>query len=168
MTFVALSQRQATLERIGISLALRRVASGEELHPALWYRCKGPPFLADHGATAPPGTPILPLWDCGDMVTGLREAQSGLEFVNFHVEAPEDCLVLSRSEQGLWATVFVDLIEDSPESGKAEFAEAALAVGFKFLPLVFQSYEAADHRTYAAHQAFLRDLVSAIDSQALG
>jgi hypothetical protein len=111
MPVVPEGQRLDNLRRLGLSEALIRQSGGDHVHPLLEFRCPGPPLYSYRGARSPEGPPLVPLWDCGDSVTGVW-VRDGLEFIEFSIEAPEEHTVLARTEQGLWATVFVHLYED--------------------------------------------------------
>ena len=74
--------------------------------------------------------------------------------------------MLARTEQGPWASVFVDLYEDRDDLLAEDFREAARVVSFRFLDRLVETYEAADFLTAAAHAVFVRELVSGIDLEA--
>jgi hypothetical protein len=86
--------------------------------------------------------------------------------MKFSVEAPAEHVVLARTEQGLWASVFVDLYEDRDDLLVEDFREAARVVGFRFLDWLVDAYESADVSTVAAHATFVRELVRRIDGEA--
>jgi hypothetical protein len=73
--------------------------------------------------------------------------------------------VLARTEQGLWATVFVNLYEDRSDLAPEAFREAAAAIGFGFLDRLVACYGCADVSTFGSHAAFVRSLVAGIDSE---
>lgn len=153
------------LRRLGLSEPLVRQSAGERLHPLLGFRCQGPPWKSYHGAGCPGGPPLVPLWDCCDTVTGVRGGRPGcVEFIEFSVEAPEEYVILARTEQGLWAVVFDAIYEDADHAGVEDLAGAARAVGFRFLDRVAARDEAA-LGTFEGHREWLRRLVGGIDGE---
>lgn len=156
--------RIETIQRLGLSEALVRQSSGDYVHPLFNFRCLGPPFYSYHGASSPEGPPLAPLWDCGDSVTGVWVREGQLEFIEFSIERPEESTLLARTEQGLWATVFVKLYEDEDKLGVDDFRDAANAVGFRFLDRLVALY-GSGHPTFEAHRAFVRSLTSEVDGE---
>jgi len=152
------------LRRLGLSEALIRQSAGNCLHPLLEFRCAGPPYRSYHGAGCPEGPPLAPLWECGDSVTGVWVREGRLEFIQFSIEDQKEYRVLARTEQGLWATVFVNLYEDRDDLAPQAFRDAAGAVGFRFLDRLVASY-VSGFPTFEAHEAFLSDLVGTIDGE---
>lgn len=67
------------------------------------------------------------------MVTGVWVRDMQLEFVEFCIEAHAEFTVLARTEQGLWAKVFLNLYEDRDDIAPEPFRDAAKAIGFQFL-----------------------------------
>src|SRR5712672_2081256 len=130
MPVVPAERRIESLRQLQLSDPLIRQSTGEQLHPLLWYRCLGPPYFAYHGANIPEGPLFLPLWDCCDDVTGVWLSSGGLEFIEFSIERPAEFRVLATTEQGLWATVFVNLYEDHDTLQQSEFVKVAETVGF--------------------------------------
>lgn len=165
MPVVAEGQRIDTLRRLGLCEALVRQSSGEPVHPLFRFRCGGPPHYSYHGAGSPDGPPLAPLWDCCDSVTGVWVRSGRLEFIGFSIEAPEEYSALAHTEQGLWATVFVNLYEDRDDVAPEAFRDAARAVGFRFLDRLMASYDSADVSTFEAHDAFVSGLVAMIDNE---
>jgi hypothetical protein len=149
---------------MGLSELLIRQSAGEMLHPLLAYRCHGPPFYSYHGAGWPEGPPLAPLWDVGDSVAGVWEPDGRLEFVSFSIEAPHEFRVLARTEQGLWATVFVSLYEDHDDLAADAFGDAARAVGFHYLEQTLAAYESPERASFKSRDAFLMEWVKRIDS----
>jgi hypothetical protein len=166
MSVVAQAKRLVELWRLGLSEALIRLFGGERLHALFDYRCQGPPFYCYQGAACPDGPVLLPLWDSDDSVTAVWVRERRLEFMKFSVEAPAEHVVLARTEQGLWASVFVDLYEDRDDLLVEDFREAARVVGFRFLDWLVDAYESADVSTVDAHATFVRELVRRIDGEA--
>src|SRR5438034_666015 len=127
MPVVPEGDRLDALRRLGLSDPLVRVSAGERVHPLFWFRCQGPPWHSYHGAGCPDGPPLVPLWDCGDTVTGVWERGGRLEFIRFDVDDPEGYDTLASTEQGLWAMVLADLHEDGCEAAPDDFRMAARA-----------------------------------------
>ena len=165
MPVVQEGQRLDMLRRLGLSEALVRQSTGERLHPLFEFRCQGPPFYSYHGAGCPEGPALAPLWDCGDSVTGVWIRGGRVDFIEFDIEAVAEYRVLAHTEQGLWATVFVNLYEDRDDLGSEAFRDAARAVGFRFLDRLVAAYDSADVSTFDAHEAFLGSLIGAIDGE---
>jgi hypothetical protein len=165
MPVVPAGQRIDSLRRLGLSEALIRQSSGDHVHPLFGFRCPGPPFYSYHGAGSPKGPALAPLWDCGDSVTGVWVRGVRLEFIEFSIEAHEKHTVLARTEQGLWATVFVNLYEDRHDLAPEALRDAARAVGFRFLDRLLVSYDSADVSTFDTRDAFVSSLVARIDCE---
>lgn len=163
MSFLPPAEVETTLRRLGASEYLIRMARGERLHPLLDYRCAAPSYLAAHGAAAPRDTTLIALWDCCDTVTALRILPDRSDFIAFDVEHSDEFRVLAQTEQGLWSSVFVDVIEDEPDSGIDELAPAAAAVGFRHLPHTLAQYDCHPHATAQQHRDFFDALVRGID-----
>ena len=161
MPVVPEGQRTDNLRRLALSEALIRQSCGDHVHPLFQFRCPGPPFYSYHGAGSPGGPPLVPLWDCGDSVTGVWVRDGRLEFIEFSIEGHEEYTVLAHTEQGLWATVFVNLYEDRDQLAPEAFRDAAGAVGFRFLDRVLEWYASADVATFETHAAFVSSLVAA-------
>jgi hypothetical protein len=165
MAAVPEDQRVAALRRLGASAPLIRLACGECVHEQFRDTCLGPPHFVYHGAGAPDGPPLVPLWDCNlnDAVVGVWEQPGGPEFIEFSIEADEECTPLARTEQGLWATQFDFYYEcDAPVE---RLQEAAAAVRYRFLDRHLAARAAADGRlgTFEAHRAWLLEFVAGID-----
>jgi hypothetical protein len=168
MGVVAEGERIAWLRRLGASEPLIRLSSGELVHPLFRDACLGPPYYVYHGAHTPPGLLLVPLWDHGDSVFGVWERADGPEFITYSIEAAEEFAVVSRTEQGFWATQFDFLYEcDAPLE---RLRDAASAVGFRFIDRLLTAREVADHRfgTFEQHKAWLRGLVADIDRESSG
>jgi hypothetical protein len=165
MPVAAAEKRLDILRQIGLSAALVRLASGELLHPLFQFRCQSPPYFSYHGAGCPAGPLLVPLWDCGDAVVSVWVRDSRPEFITFSIEDPDTYAVLAHTEQGLWATVFVDLYEERDDLGPEDFRGAADAAGFAFLDQIIAAYEVADVSTHEAHEAFVRNLIEEIDAR---
>ena len=167
MAAIPEDQRIEALRRLGASESLIRLASGDCVHPTFRDTCLGPPYNVYHGAGTPDGPSLVPLWDHGDTVVGVWERADGPEFVEFSIEAADEVWSQARTEQGFWATRFDHLYES--EVPDAKLREAAAAVGFRFLDRLMASREASASRlgTFEAHGAWLRELVAAIDREAL-
>lgn len=156
MPVVPKDTRLSQLRALGVAEQLIEVAAGTRTHPWLWYRCLAPPELCYLGGALPPvGPPFIPLWESrGGSVTGVWSLLDGCEFLRFNVEAPEEPDFLARTEQGLWATLFVGLY----------FRPLADLLGFAHLDRVLDHYEATDHETFAAHHDSMKTLVAAVDA----
>jgi hypothetical protein len=163
MSVVSEDRRLPELRRLGLSDALIRQSAGEQLHDLLWFRCKGPPWYVYHGAGFPDGPPLLPLWDCCDSVTGLWDQADRMEFLEFSIECPEEYTILAHTEQGLWATVFVDLYEDRDDLSWEDFRPVAQLVGFQYLDQLATEYEKASHQNSEDRQSFVQAAVARID-----
>jgi len=166
MAVVTEDQRIASLRRLGASEPLIRLASGDCVHPTFRNSCLGPPYYVYHGGGTPDGPPLIPLWGYCDTVAGVREQPDGPEFIEFSIEADHETWLQARTEQGFWATRFDFLYEAVvPEE---ELRQAAAAVGFRFLPRLLASREAASDRlgTFEGHAAWLRELIAGIDREA--
>lgn len=162
MPVVPDERRIEELRRLGISDPVIRQSASEEVHPIFSTRCK-PPFYSYHGAVCPAGPPLVPLWDSGDTVTAVWQPDDRLEFIEFRIECRGEYQVLARTEQGLLANLFVNLLEDEDDVGPEQRETAATLIGFRFLPEVIAAYQAADHKTTEAHEAFRRRLMNSID-----
>jgi hypothetical protein len=167
MAVIAQAQRMAELQRLGLSAPLMRLAAGECVHEAFRASCLGPAFYVYHGADAPAGPPLIPLWDSGDTVFGVREESDGLAFIEFSIETPDEFESVARTEQGFWVTPFDFLYEcDLPDE---ELQRAAASVGFRFLDRHLVSREEAGERldTFKGRRSWLRELVETIDQEVL-
>jgi hypothetical protein len=158
-------ERVSFLHRLRLSDVLIQQSSGSSIDPLLAFRCKSPPFFSYHGARCPEGPMLAPLWDCGNTVTAVWLRDGRPEFIEFDIEMPHEYRVIAHTEQGLWATVFVNLFEDNDELERDQFRPAAEAVGFRFLDRLVESYEAADLSTFESHDRFLRAVVGEIDHE---
>lgn len=163
MAVVPENQRLEELRRLGLSEPLIRLASGVCIHPMFRNGCLGPPYFVYHGADTPEGPSLVALWDCNDTVVGVWERPDGLEFIDFSIEACDECRPIARTEQGFWAAQFDFLYEcEIPDQ---ELREAAATVGFRFLDQLVASKEAAAGRqgSYDGHAGWLRDVVAELD-----
>jgi hypothetical protein len=61
------------LRRVGLSGPMIRLSAGEPLHDLFRFRCQTPPYDVYHETGVPVGPAFLPLWDCGDSMTGVWE-----------------------------------------------------------------------------------------------
>ncbi len=165
MPVVPREVRLARLRELGVGEQLVEVAAGTRTHPLLWYRCLAPPELCYlGGASTPSGPEFIPLWESHDSVTGVRSSSDGREFLRFDVEDPEQPDILAKTEQGLWATLIVDLYEDNDTAGRDDFRPLADLIGFAHLDRLLDLYEAADHKTHTSHQAFVKVVVAELDA----
>lgn len=156
------------LQRLGLSESLIRLSEGMTPNEIFKYRCKTP-FYVYHGSRLPEGEAIVPLWDCGDVVTAVRGPSSNkLEFIRFGIEYVDEFQIIARTEQGMLAHLFVELFEDNDEWTPREFDEPANLVGFRYMPMLVAEYNSSDHSTSERHGEFVRRLVSAIDKQESG
>ncbi|MDB5307172.1 MAG: hypothetical protein JWO38_1374 [Gemmataceae bacterium] len=159
--------RLDVLRRLGLSDPLVRQSSGEQLHPLFWFRCQGPPWYSYHGAGCPEGPPLMPLWDKGDTVTAAWVKDGRLEFIEFGIEWSDEYVVLAHTEQGLWATVFVLLLEDEDSLELEDFREPAWVVRFRFLDRLVYGRDGGT-QTFEEHRAWLREVVEGIDRETRG
>ncbi|MET3182261.1 UNVERIFIED_ORG: hypothetical protein ABIC43_005436 [Variovorax guangxiensis] len=158
--------RMPELQRLGLSAPLMQLAAGQCIHEAFRGSCLGPPFYAYRGAGVPEGPTLVPLWDHGSRVCGLRETAGGLEFIEFSIEDPAGFERVAGTEQGFWATRFDFLYEcELPDE---TLREAAARVGFRFLERHLAQREAAEEQlgSFSGHRAWLRELVAGIDRDA--
>jgi hypothetical protein len=168
MPVVPEENRIKELQRLGLSESLILLSEGKILDEMFEYRCKTP-FYVYHGSRLPEGELIVPLWDCGDVVTALRGPSADeLEFIRFGIEHVDEFQVIARTEQGLLAHLFVELLEDNDEWTPREFDESANLVGFRYMSTLVTEYNSSDHSTSERHGEFVRRLVSAIDKQETG
>jgi hypothetical protein len=167
MAVVAQDQRMEELRRLGASVPLRQLATGECIHEVFRGSCLGPPYRVYHGAQVPQGPDFVPLWDHGSRVCGLREGLGGLEFIDFSIEAPLEFEHLAGTEQGFWTTRF-DFLYECEVSGGA-LRQAANRVGWQFLERYLADRELAEEhlRTFRDHRLWLRQLVADIDRDAV-
>ncbi|MGB7343321.1 MAG: hypothetical protein WBD20_03855 [Pirellulaceae bacterium] len=112
---------------------------------------------------APPNLEIVPIWQSGDTITAICHPPAKPTFIRFDIELVDDYEELASTEQGMLANLFVGLIEDNDELAPEGFADAAHAIGFRYLDMVFSQYERFDHGTSAAHFTFLRHIASQVD-----
>jgi hypothetical protein len=169
MPIVSRRERLEVLRRLGISDAVIDLAAGKNRRAIFDYYCT-PPYMIYECVVVPAGNPLVPLWeDRGGGATAVRPGETGLEFIEFSVEAPEEYRIVARTEQGLLAHLFITLYEacDSPAK-EAALPEDATSVGFQYCSELVSAYDAAEHRTFEAHEAFVRAFVDGIDRQALG
>ncbi|WP_157754024.1 hypothetical protein [Lysobacter capsici] len=158
------SRRLPALSQLGVSPALLQMASGQLPHPALVSCSSGAPYYLYHGAEAPDGPQVLPLWDIGDQVIAIRAQASGLEYICFSIEAPDEVEQLATTEQGFWATQFDFMYELDMEIETLH--AVAQAVGYRFLQMQLDSREAVESQlgSPSRHSAWLCELVAAIDA----
>jgi len=166
MGVVAEHLRISELQRLGASASLLQLAAGQCLHEAFRGSCLGPPWYSYHGAGAPEGPMLVPLWDHGSRVCGLRATEGGSEFIEFSIEDPSGFERLAVTEQGFWTTRFDFLYER--DLADEVLHSAAELVGFRFLERYLRSREAAEEQlgSFGAHRAWLRELVAGIDRDA--
>ena len=158
------SRRIAALGQLGLSPALLQMASGQFPYPALASCSSGPPYYLYHGAEAPDGPQVLPLWDIGDQVIAVRAQASGLEYICFSIETPGEVEQLATTEQTFWATQFDFMYELDIE---IEALHAiARAVGYRFLQMQLDSRDAVESQLVSSsrHGEWLSELVASIDA----
>lgn len=166
MPVISELERLPTLEHLGLSPQLLTIANGERVPEALQQTCQiihkvysdGDEYLDEYG---PAGFLSIPLWESDTVITAVREDLDGLTFFEYDLE--DDHLKVSelaRTEQGLWACLFVPLIER--EFG--ELAELALDLGFRHFPLVQERYLSISHTTWDQHHRFMVKLIEEIDA----
>lgn len=154
----------SALSKLGVSPALLQMAAGQFPHPALASCSSGPPYYLYHGAEAPEGPQVLPLWDIGDQVIAIRAQASDLEYICFSIEAPDEVEQLATTEQGFWATQFDFMYELDME---IETLHAiAQAVGYRFLRMQLDSRAAMEDQLDSSHRhgQWLSALVASIDA----
>ena len=162
MPVVAEHERKELLRRFGISDRVVEQSTDSSRHTLLDYRCKTP-WYPYNGAGCPEGLPVVPIWECGDIITAVRGYPDGLEFIRYGIEWPDECERIAVTEQGMLAHLFVDLIEDNDEFQVDDFMDVADSIGFRFLATVFARYNAVPHDTSQDHSMFLASLASVID-----
>jgi hypothetical protein len=169
MPVVSRRQRLGALRILGISDAIIELAAGNNRRATFDYYCTSPYMIYDC-EDAPEGDPLVPLWeDRGGGATAVRPGETGLEFVQFSVEAPEEHRIVARTEQGLLAHLFITLYEACDEpANEAALSEDAASVGFNYYSELVSAYDAAEHSTFEEHESFVRDFVASIDRRALG
>ncbi|WP_144655175.1 hypothetical protein [Achromobacter dolens] len=166
MSVVDAGSRIDALVALGASAPLVRLASGDCVHPLLRGACLGPPFHSYHGASAPQGAPLAPLWDDGDQVYALRGTATGREFIRFSIEAPQSVDVLALTEQGFWAHRFDFLYEtDAPLD---DLRAAAGAVQFRHVEAYLAAREAFEDPPghVPTHRDWLTRTIASIDRRA--
>ncbi len=159
-------QRLIELRKHGLSESVIQISAGEAAHDFFEFRCKAPPYFVYHGAASPRGPIFIPLWECCETVTGLWEREGGLEFLGFSIEAPDEPWWLSKTEQGMLASLFVDFYQDYDDLDIDGFREPARLIGFRYLEEVAAAYESLshlDHLDNPEHEFFRRALVDRID-----
>lgn len=91
MPVVSGRQRLGALRSLGISAAVVELAAGNNRRATFDYYCT-PPYMIYDCPDAPAGHPLVPLWeDRGGGATAVRPGETGLEFVQFSVEALVVC-----------------------------------------------------------------------------
>jgi hypothetical protein len=168
MSVVPEDHRIKELQRLGLSESLIRLSEGLIPDEIFEYRCKTP-FYVYQGLRLPEGEVIVPLWDCGDVVTAVRGPLADkLEFIRFGIEYVDEFQIIARTEQGMLAHLFVEFVEDNDEWPPREFDDAANLVGFRYMSTLVAEYDSSDHSTPERHGEFVCRLVSAIDKQESG
>jgi hypothetical protein len=162
MPVVDAINRIAALRELNVSQAVIEQSSGNLIHPLFEFRCQ-PPFYPYHGAAAPAGLEIVPIWESGDAITAICRPPSRPMFIRFDIELVDAYEEIASTEQGMLANLFVGLIEDNDELDLDGFTDAALAIGFRYLERVFSQYVRFERGTAAAHFAFLRHITDQID-----
>ncbi len=167
MRIVPEAARLEGFRHLGLTDPLIAQATGEQMHPYLWYRCLGPSRLVDQRWTGSAGPLVYPLWDCADVVTAVWQPEGRLQFIELKGESPEKYSVLAESEQGLWARIFDQLHEDYLTLERADFVVPARIIGFRFLDELWTEYESTSHETCEQHEKFMNTAVARIDARAL-
>ena len=167
MAAIAEHLRMSELRRLGASAPLMQLAAGQCIHEAFRDSCLGPPFYVYNGADVPEGPTLVPLWDHGSRVCGLRAGEGSLEFIEFSIELPQDFERVAGTEQGFWATRF-DFLYECDLSDEV-LLDAAGLVGFRFLERYLTAREAFEEQLggFSAHRAWLQELVAGIDRDAI-
>jgi hypothetical protein len=141
------ASRAALLARL--DPVVRALAEGRPPHPAFCFRCNATPRpKVEQGGAPPAGPPFVTLWECGDEVTGVREREGRLEFLQFDIERPEGCEVVGYSSRALLAHLFFDLVADEDwrdeSKSMSRLREAAATVGFDRLDEVLAVQKTGD------------------------
>jgi hypothetical protein len=157
------------LRRLGLSEPLVRLAAGELIHPVFDPGFVGPPGYVyrrpEDQTSVPDGPPLVPLWSFADSVQGVWEVDSGLEFVNYGIEAPDKAEVVARTEQGFLAWMFLSLHESlfDDEDEFATLPDAADVVGFRHYAEWLDAYEAVEVNSFEEWDRFEASFVERID-----
>jgi hypothetical protein len=145
MPVVPKHKRLAALRRLGLSEPVVRLAAGEVSHPAFRFACGEPHGVYVPGAAPDRGAPVIPLWESCGGVSAARRTRRGVEFVGFSIEDPDEVWPVARTEQGLLAELFLDLLEyEGNSQADDDLPRAAAAVGFRFLPELRAAIESGD------------------------
>ena len=154
------------MKRLGLSQPFIELASQNIWHEAFEVYCKSP-YYVYHGCRVPAGNPVLPLWDSGEVVFGLREGQDCLEFLEFGIEWVDDFEIIARTEQGVLAYFFTQLFEEdlcNEESDLASLDELSSTLRFEHLSELKKECVATDRSTYENWRSFVRGFVDRIEN----
>jgi hypothetical protein len=161
MPVVPEAERLGVLSQYGVSAELIHIAEGKLIPAALAFRCQ-PVYLPYAKAGSPGGFLSVPLWEVGTEITAVCSDSTGLMFFTYSAEAPEYIYPIGHSEQGLWAHLFVNLIEDEVQ----DLETLAEEIKFRYFALLVQRYDTTLHSTWEQHAAFLNALITEIDALA--
>jgi hypothetical protein len=110
MAVIAQAQRMAELQRLGLSAPLVRLATGECVHEAFRASCLGPAFYVYHGADAPAGPPLIPLWDSGESSSWTQPPGNGFRRSRWARAMAAACCMTAIGSMGRWGGRFGPLV----------------------------------------------------------
>ena len=102
--------RISELSRLGFSQPILELSSGRKPHRIFEDICNNPYYIY-HGGATPFNFPIIPIWEEGMMLTAVLESQDRNEIIEFSLESPDEYDIIAYNEQGLWANLFISLID---------------------------------------------------------
>jgi hypothetical protein len=159
------------MRRLRLSEPLVRLAAGEVLHPAFGTCYVGPPAYVygsdwdEEEGFFPDGPLFIPFWSFADTVQGVWERDGKLEFIDLHIEDPDNPEILARTEQGFLAWMFTELYEfnwDDPEDF-AQLPQAAAVVGYRHFAEWASAFEASQGG-YDEYKRLCREFIARIDA----
>jgi hypothetical protein len=107
---------------------------------------------------------FVPFWSFADCVQGAWEVDGELQFIDLHIEDPDNPKVLARTEQGFLAWMFTELYEsnwDHPERF-ARLPEAAEVVGYRHFEEWAEAF--AGHKgDYKEYRRLCKKFIARID-----
>ena len=165
MTVIQKSERTSALRQLGISTAVLFEEDKKPDHPFFSLIGAQPSYYLYHTAIKMAGV-LIPLWDHADIAVAVHHEQDQYRFIAIPVEAPENCQVLSRTEQGLWLTQFDQLYE--LDYAMERLQEIAQTTKFMFLADYLTAREDVEETlgTFTAKKAWLASMVESVDAQA--
>lgn len=102
---------------------------------------------------------IVPIWEDGVVLTAYDRMRDG--FVRFSLEAPGEEWFFYSDFNGIAAEALIMLLEDEDATDEA-LDEVAELLAFPHLRLLLESYDAADHRTFAEHKRWIKAFMLSI------